>query len=152
MSTEKRGMLRTNRLMAVPPLRAKQVSSATNGITRMRSAACRRYCSAAGIKVFRHGYVVFRVEFSAPHEHALALAEVYASPVYFLQPGVIVAFRKPEEEALHLHVLAVGEERLKPSGTEVAKSFHQDIRLMKRLALWHVGEQFEDCAFGRGHR
>src|SRR5215471_1120068 len=99
MSTEKRGMFRTKRLMAVPPFRAKQVSSATKGRTRISRAACRRYCSDAGIHILRNCYVVLRVELAAAHEHALAFAKVDACAIYLRQPGMIVALREPEEQA-----------------------------------------------------
>src|SRR5512142_3201046 len=98
MSTDRRGMSRTKRLIAVPPFSAKQVSWATSGITRTSSAACLRYSSDAGIEVPRHRDIVFRVELSAAHQHALALAEVDGRSVHSLQPGVAVALGKPEEQ------------------------------------------------------
>src|SRR5690349_18565285 len=151
MSTEKRGMFRTKRLMAVPPFRAKQASSATKGSTRMRSPAFCRYSSDAAIEILGDRDVVFRVELAAAHEHALALAEVNGGTVYFLKPRMIVAVREPEEQALDLDVLAVGEERLKPLRAQVAKPFHQDIHLMKCLAFGNLIEQFEDRPLRRGH-
>src|SRR5580658_8188058 len=106
-------MSRTKRLMAVPPLRAKEVSSATSGSARTSSAAWRRYSSETGIEVLRHGDVVFGVELSAPHQHPFAFAEVYAGAVERLQPGVIVALREPEEQPLDLDALALSQERMK---------------------------------------
>jgi hypothetical protein len=41
ISTDSRGMSRTNRLMAVPPLSAKQLSLATIGRTRTSRRTCR---------------------------------------------------------------------------------------------------------------
>src|SRR5215468_3905553 len=100
-------MLRTKRFMAVPPLSAKQVSAPTSGIVRTSNAACFRYCSDAGIELLRNGDVVFRIELAAAHEHAFALAKIYRGLVYLLQPGMIVSFREPEEQALNLDALAV---------------------------------------------
>src|SRR5262249_20587273 len=114
--------------------------------------ACRRYCSDAGIQLLRHRDVVFRVELAAPHEHALALAEIDFRAVELLQPGVAVALREPEEQALDLDALAVDEKRLQPLGAEGAKPLHQDVRLVERLALRHFFEQFENRALGRRER
>src|SRR4051812_17553763 len=149
MSTERRGMSRTKRLMAVPPFRAKQVSFATSGIVRTSSAAWRRYCSDAAIEVLRHGDVVFCVQLAAAHEHALAFAMVDAGVVELLQPSVIVAVREPEEQPLHSYVSAIGEKPLKPARAEIAQPLHEHIRLMEGLALWNLIQQFEDSPFRR---
>src|ERR1700722_5391140 len=121
MSTERRGMSRTKRLMAVPPLSAKLVSAARSGIVRTSSAAWRRYCSDAAIKLLRHRDVVFAVQLAAADETALAFAKVDARAVELLQPGVIVALREPEEQALYLDATAIGEQHLKPARDQVAK-------------------------------
>src|SRR5438876_12197921 len=131
MSTERRGMSRTKRLMAVPPLRAKQVSVATSGKVRTSSAAWRRYCSDAAIEVLRHRDVVFGVQLAAAHEHALAFTKVDVCAVELLQPGMVVAFREPEEQPLHFYVSAISEQRLKPARAQVAQPLHEHIRLME---------------------
>src|SRR5664279_557060 len=142
-------MSRTKRLMAVPPFSAKRVSAATSGIVRTSSAAWRRYCSDAGIEALRHRNVVFRVELATAQEHALALAKVNALAVELLQPRMVMSFREPEEQAFHLDAPAVREQRLKAARTQASKPFHEDICLMKGLALRNFVEQFEDGAFRR---
>src|SRR5215469_14074767 len=119
MSTERRGMSRTKRLMAVPPFRAKQVSVATSGMVRTSSAAWRRYCSDAAIKALRHRDVVLCIQLAAAHEHPFAFAKVDARAVEPRQPGVVVAVREPEEQPLHFYVSAVGEKPLKPARAEI---------------------------------
>ena len=64
--------------------------------------------------------LIFGIELAAAHEHSLAVAEVDGLAVELLQPGVVMALGKPEEQALDLDVAAIDEQRLKPPGAQVA--------------------------------
>jgi hypothetical protein len=57
---------------------------------------------------------------------------------------VIVAFSEAAEQPLDLDALAIGKEHLKTPRAQIAKSLHQDIRLVKGFALWKLVEQFEE--------
>jgi hypothetical protein len=124
-----RGMLRMKRLIAVPPLSAKSFSAATNGRTWISNAACRRYRSATGIEIRRHGDVEFRIELSTALQHPLARPQIYLAAVDLLQPCMIVPLRKPEEEPLDLDATAIGEQLLEPFWAEASHALHQHVGL-----------------------
>ena len=60
-----------------------------------------------------------------------------------------MAFRKPQKEALYLDAVANIEQRSKPPRAEVAQAFHQNVRLVKGLALRNFVEQFKDGSLRR---
>src|SRR3979490_2480853 len=112
MSTERRGRSRTNRLIAVPPLRAKHASSVTRGRTRMRRATCRLYMSANAIQIPGNGYVIGGVEDAAFDKHTLAAAQIDSFLVESLEPWMLVPIGKIEEQTLDLDARAILQEFL----------------------------------------
>ena len=87
ISTESRGMSRTNRLIAVPPLSAKHASGTTYLSARTASSVCSSYSSASGIEFrHRHHHPIFRVIGSAGPERPLAAAEIDAREINIIQP------------------------------------------------------------------
>jgi hypothetical protein len=65
-----------NKLMAVPPFKAKQSCIAIYGKTSTNSDTCLRYCSLNGIEIGQYCDPVDRIEFTVAHQHAIASAEV----------------------------------------------------------------------------
>src|SRR5688572_21568165 len=100
-------MFRMNRLMAVPPLRAKAFSCAISGRVRMRSATCCLYVSRNGMQILRHGDLVRGVELAVFYKHALALAEIDFFLVEPVQPGMPMTISEEEEETFDLYAFAI---------------------------------------------
>jgi len=148
MSTDRRGRSRTNRLMAVPPLRAKQFSVATCGSTRTSKLTCRRYASSNAIKILRYGDLIGRVELAAIDQFALAGAEIDRRFVETFQPGVAVAVGVEEEEPLHFHAAAGFEKCLRAPRAQGGESLEELVDLVKTLSRRQFVEEFEDGALG----
>src|SRR5271168_2809680 len=107
MSTESRGRSRTKRLIAVPPLSAKQASAATYGSTRTRRATCAVktslgiVSSSGSEQLCWECDLIARVEMALGNQLTLSLSEIDGRLIQMFQPGVSVPVRIPEKESFH---------------------------------------------------
>src|SRR2546425_11769488 len=95
-------MSRTKRLIAVPPLSAKQSSSATRGKVLISSATWLRWVLLNAIEILRHSDLIGGVELAALNQHPFALAQIDRILVDPLCPRVLMTVSEKEEEPLHL--------------------------------------------------
>src|ERR1700733_5273256 len=125
MSTERRGRSRTKRLIAVPPLRAKQVSVPTWGNTRTRRATCDSKTSLGIVitsnreKFCWERDLIARVEMALRNQLSLSFPEIDGRLIQMFEPGMSMPVRVPEKEALYLHTLAFPEELSQQLRTEI---------------------------------
>ena len=75
------------------------------------------------------------------------MSQIDVIAIELFQPGVIVSFGEPQEQALHLHAAAVDEQLVQAPGPEIAQPLREHICLMEGFALWNLVKQFEDGAF-----
>src|SRR3569623_3444163 len=134
MSTDKRGISRTNRLIAVPPLSAKQRSLATIGSTATSSRTCAKFgLSGLIIEVGRQRDEIFRMQLPAWRQHALALAKIHLGQLKMRQPLMLMPLGQRQEKPLHLHARTSHKKRHHPSRTYVHYSLHQHVSLIDRF-------------------
>src|SRR5258708_1353655 len=93
----------------------------------------------------------WRIELGGGDEHPFSVPEVNILAIQLFQPGVLVSFGEPQEQTLHFYAAASDEQRAKPPRAEIAEPLHQNVRLVKGFALWHLVQQFEDRPLGRRH-
>src|SRR5262249_45369236 len=89
-------------------------------------------------------------ESAAAYEHALPFPQIDFAPADPFQPGLLVPFRKPQKEPLHLDAAALDKQRLEPPRTQVSQSLHQYIGLMECFGSRNLLQDFEDRALRRG--
>src|SRR4029077_13096350 len=124
MSTDKRGKSRTNRLIAVPPLRAKQRSFATSGNTSSKSTTCGRYgLSSGSTEWLRDGDREAHIQPSAARHLPFALSKRDTVDLHFATPGRILARHEKEKQAFHFDAGASFQQLLHQRGPEGRQSF-----------------------------
>lgn len=106
MSTDNRGMFLTKKLIAVPPLAAKSVSSWSNGRVLRSSSACLKKTESLStllLRLSRNGYLVFLIKDAAFGDDTFAAPEGYPREVQSLYPGVSMLLRAVQKESFHFY-------------------------------------------------
>jgi len=75
-----------------------------------------------------------------PTRACVCRGQVDCFAVEAFQPGVVVAFGEPQEQALHF-TLWHSTSTCEGARPEIAQTIHQDIDLVKCLALWNLIKQ-----------
>src|SRR6202041_4083070 len=94
MSTERRGRSRMKRLIAVPPLRAKQVSVAIEGSARTRRATCAwktslAIVSASSVEQFhRKGDLIARVKVTLGNQLTFSFPKIDGGLIQMFEQGM----------------------------------------------------------------
>ena len=105
--------------------------------------------SLIAIEVSGHRDHVFGVVPAASDKHTLATAQIDLLPVQAFEPRVLVPVGEEEEQAFHLHILAIGEECLQAGRAQCRQALHHHVDLMEALAIGQFIEKFEDRTLGR---
>src|SRR5690606_13436236 len=95
---------------------------------------------------------VCRIELAASNEQAFAFAEIDPAAIDTIEPDMAMTIGEKEEKPLDLHAFAIFQKLLQTARTEVCKSLHQLVGLMKFLTLGQFIKQLQDGAFRRGER
>jgi len=77
----------------------------------------------------------------------LSFPEIDGRQIQMFEKGMSMSVRVPEKEPLYLHTLAFAQELPQQLRAEIGQTFHDDIDLMKALAMREFIHHLQDCSF-----
>jgi hypothetical protein len=77
----------------------------------------------------------------------LSFPEIDGRQIQMFEPSMSMSVRVPEEEPLYLHTPAFPQELPQQLRTEIGQTFHDDVDLMKALAMREFIDHLQDCSF-----